>query len=101
MAAAKHGMGESGEFPSCHTPDASDGANARSWANCRSTSRRRMESTLATTLPLLPSAAHPAAPEIVHSSHTLLKYVPIIAGADKATNLIVNWEEYLNPAIPQ
>jgi hypothetical protein len=43
--------------------------------------------------------------EVVHSSCTLLKYayglVPIIAGADKFTNLIVNWEEYLNPMIPQ
>lgn len=33
----------------------------------------------------------------------LLKYtfviVPIVAGADKFTNLLTNWEQYINPAI--
>ncbi len=33
----------------------------------------------------------------------LLKYtfviVPIVAGADKFTNLLTNWEQYLNPSI--
>lgn len=61
---------------------------------------------MATTLPMhTTTAVHPTEAEIVHSTHTLLKWayglVPIIAGADKFTNLIVNWEEYLNPAIPQ
>jgi uncharacterized membrane protein YphA (DoxX/SURF4 family) len=35
--------------------------------------------------------------------HTLLKFtyglVPIVAGADKFTNLLTNWEQYLNPAL--
>ncbi len=26
--------------------------------------------------------------------------VPIVAGADKFTNLLTNWEQYLNPAVP-
>jgi len=34
---------------------------------------------------------------------TLLKFtfglVPIVAGADKFTNLLTNWEQYLNPAL--
>ncbi|PJR05111.1 hypothetical protein [Avrilella dinanensis] len=33
----------------------------------------------------------------------LLKYtfgiVPIVAGADKFTNLLINWEQYINPAM--
>jgi uncharacterized membrane protein YphA (DoxX/SURF4 family) len=57
---------------------------------------------MATTYPIHSSDTHPTETEVVHSSHTLLKYayglVPIIAGADKFTNLIVKWEEYLNPA---
>jgi uncharacterized membrane protein YphA (DoxX/SURF4 family) len=66
----------------------------------------RKERIMATTLPIHPSAAaRPTETEVVHSTHTLLKWayglVPIIAGADKFTNLIVNWEQYLNPAIPQ
>jgi hypothetical protein len=36
---------------------------------------------------------------------TLLKFtyglVPIVAGADKFTNILANWEQYLNPAIKQ
>ena len=58
---------------------------------------------MATTYPIHSSDTHPTETEVVHSSHTLLKYayglVPIIAGADKFTNLIVKWEEYLNPTI--
>lgn len=38
---------------------------------------------------------------IVHSTYTLLKYIftilPIVAGADKFTNLLTSWEAYLNP----
>lgn len=56
---------------------------------------------MATTYPIHPSAFHPTETEVVHRSHRLLKYgyglVPIVAGADKFTGLIVNWEEYLNP----
>jgi hypothetical protein len=36
---------------------------------------------------------------------TLLKFtyglVPIVAGADKFTNILTNWEQYLNPGIKQ
>lgn len=36
-------------------------------------------------------------------THNLLKYtfgiVPIAAGADKFTNLLTNWEQYVNPSI--
>jgi len=43
--------------------------------------------------------------EVVHSCYTLQKYifglVPIVAGADKFTNFLTNWEAYLNPMIPQ
>ena len=61
---------------------------------------------MATTFPIHPSGSTipTSESEVVHGSYTLLKYayglVPIIAGADKFTNLIVNWEEYLNPMIP-
>ena len=58
---------------------------------------------MATTYPIHSSDTHPTETEVVHSSYTLFKYayglVPIIAGADKFTNLLVNWEEYLNPAL--
>ncbi len=61
---------------------------------------------MATTYPIHPSSTAPATEsEVVHSSYTILKFayglVPIIAGVDKFTNLIVNWEEFLNPMIPQ
>ena len=59
---------------------------------------------MATTYPIHPSHAHATEAETIHSTHTLLKYayglLPIVAGADKFTNLIVRWEDYLNPAIP-
>ena len=36
---------------------------------------------------------------------TLLKFtyglVPVVAGADKFTNILTNWEQYLNPGIKQ
>ena len=39
----------------------------------------------------------------VSDVQTLLKFtfglVPIVAGADKFTNLLTNWEQYLNPAL--
>jgi uncharacterized membrane protein YphA (DoxX/SURF4 family) len=61
---------------------------------------------MATTYPSHPTlASSHTEKDVLHSSCTLLKFayglVPIIAGADKFTNLIVNWEEYLNPMIPQ
>jgi uncharacterized membrane protein YphA (DoxX/SURF4 family) len=40
---------------------------------------------------------------VVHSIQTTLKYlfglVPIVAGIDKFTNLLANWEAYLNPMV--
>ncbi|MCC6515584.1 MAG: hypothetical protein IT275_04450 [Chitinophagales bacterium] len=37
------------------------------------------------------------------SVYTLLKFtfglVPIVAGADKFTNLLTNWEQYINPTL--
>ncbi len=39
----------------------------------------------------------------VQSIANLLKYtfviVPIVAGADKFTNLLTNWEQYINPSM--
>lgn len=39
----------------------------------------------------------------LNQTFNLLKYtfgiVPIVAGADKFTNLLTNWEQYLNPSI--
>jgi len=39
----------------------------------------------------------------LNQTFSLLKYtfgiVPIVAGADKFTNLLTNWEQYLNPSI--
>lgn len=39
----------------------------------------------------------------LNSIFNLLKYVfvvvPIVAGADKFTNLLTNWEQYVNPSI--
>ncbi len=61
------------------------------------------DSTMATTQPLNPLTAVTPATEdhVVHSIHTLLKYmfvvVPIVAGADKFANVLANWESYLNP----
>lgn len=41
----------------------------------------------------------------VHSVYTLLKFtyglVPIVAGLDKFTNLLTDWDKYLNPSIAQ
>ncbi len=40
---------------------------------------------------------------LLKQTFNLLKYtfviVPIVAGADKFTNLLTNWEHYLNPAL--
>lgn len=39
----------------------------------------------------------------LNQTFNLLKYtfgiVPIVAGADKFTNLLTNWEQYLNPSV--
>lgn len=41
-------------------------------------------------------------PHVLKQTFYLLKYtfvlVPIIAGADKFTNLLTNWEQYVNPS---
>jgi uncharacterized membrane protein YphA (DoxX/SURF4 family) len=41
--------------------------------------------------------------EIVKAVWTILKYtfviVPVVAGLDKFTNLLTNWEQYLHPGI--
>ena len=40
---------------------------------------------------------------VVHTTHTLLKYVfavvPVVAGADKFTNILAHWETYLSPFV--
>jgi hypothetical protein len=60
---------------------------------------------MATTLPIHPSTADAPLSEhhVVQVTQVTLKYifglVPIIAGADKFTNWLVNWEEYLNPMV--
>src|SRR5437870_1395084 len=51
----------------------------------------------------MPTPAHVAPNEghVLHSTQATLKFafgvVPIVAGADKFTNLLTNWEQYLNP----
>lgn len=58
---------------------------------------------MSTTYPLHPAtAAHPATEShVVRTTHTTLRYlfagVPIVAGVDKFTNLLAQWEVYLNP----
>jgi hypothetical protein len=41
--------------------------------------------------------------QVLKQTFNLLKYtfviVPIVAGADKFTNLLTNWEQYVNPAV--
>ena len=59
---------------------------------------------MATTFPIHPSAELPRSEHhVVHSIQTTTKYlyglVPIVAGLDKFTNLLANWEAYLNPMI--
>ncbi|HEU5080327.1 MAG TPA: tRNA (5-methylaminomethyl-2-thiouridylate)-methyltransferase [Opitutaceae bacterium] len=58
---------------------------------------------MATTYPAhVHSADEPA---VVRQTSSLLKYilgaVPIIAGADKFSNFLTRWEDYLNPFVPQ
>lgn len=42
-------------------------------------------------------------PQALNQTYNLLKYtfviVPIVAGADKFTNLLTHWEQYLNPTL--
>jgi hypothetical protein len=57
---------------------------------------------MATTYPIHTSAELPHTEHhVVHTIQTTLKYlfglVPIVAGLDKFTNLLANWEAYLNP----
>ena len=41
--------------------------------------------------------------QVLSQVFNLLKYtfviVPIVAGADKFTNVLTNWEQYINPSI--
>lgn len=43
--------------------------------------------------------------QIVNQVFVILKYtfgiVPIVAGADKFTNILTNWEQYVNPTIAE
>ena len=47
--------------------------------------------------------AHSTESPVVHTTHTLLKYVfavvPVVAGVDKFTNLLAHWETYLSPFV--
>lgn len=58
---------------------------------------------MSTTYPLNSTAASTPATErlVVRTTHTTLRYlfaaVPIVAGLDKFTNLLAQWEVYLNP----
>jgi uncharacterized membrane protein YphA (DoxX/SURF4 family) len=58
-----------------------------------------------TTYPIHPSSAAAPATEsqVLHSIHVSLRLafgiVPIVAGLDKFTNFICNWEQYLNPMV--
>jgi hypothetical protein len=58
---------------------------------------------MATTTHIHPGASFSTASEtrVVHQVHTTLKYlltvVPIVAGVDKFTNFLAQWEVYLNP----
>ncbi|WP_303311573.1 hypothetical protein [Hymenobacter sp. BT730] len=40
-----------------------------------------------------------AAPSVTQVLRLTYGLIPIVAGADKFTNLLTNWEAYLNPAI--
>jgi hypothetical protein len=60
---------------------------------------------MATTYPTHAAAMPATESEVVHGSYSMLKFlfgvVPIVAGADKFTNFLAHWEDYLNPMIPQ
>jgi hypothetical protein len=47
--------------------------------------------------------AHSSESHVVHTTHVLLKYVfaivPVVAGADKFTNILAHWEAYLSPFV--
>lgn len=54
-----------------------------------------------TTTETLPAGAAPSEHHAVRVTQLTLKYlfglVPIVAGADKFTNLLTHWQDYLNP----
>jgi hypothetical protein len=58
---------------------------------------------MSTAYPLRSTTVESPATEsqVVRTTHTMLKYlfaaVPIVAGVDKFTNLLAQWEVYLNP----
>lgn len=60
---------------------------------------------MATSSHILPGTAVGPTSEarVVQTTHTLLRYlftaVPIVAGADKFTNILAQWDAYLNPLV--
>ena len=62
---------------------------------------------MATTYPIRTAAVAAPATEkdVVRTTHTTLKYiftlVPIVAGADKFSNLLAQWDTYVNPRLLQ
>lgn len=62
---------------------------------------------MATTHHIFSAGAVSPAPatesHVVHTTHSMLKYlftaVPVIAGADKFTDLLAQWDNYLNPLV--
>ena len=59
---------------------------------------------MATTYPIHPTTELARSEHhVVHTIQTTLKYlfglVPIVAGLDKFTNILANWEAYLNPMV--
>src|SRR4051812_13280687 len=63
------------------------------------------QNAMATTYPIHPTDTHAPASEshVVHTTQVMLKFlfglVAIVAGADKFTNFLTNWEQYLNPMV--
>jgi len=51
----------------------------------------------------MPTLAHPDEGHVLHTLQTTLRVtfgiVPIVAGLDKFTNILTNWEQYLNPLV--
>lgn len=49
--------------------------------------------------PTTSSSSATAAPSVAQVLRLTYGLIPIVAGADKFTNLLTNWEAYLNPAL--
>jgi uncharacterized membrane protein YphA (DoxX/SURF4 family) len=50
-------------------------------------------------LPTSSASSATAAPSVAQVLRFTYGLIPIVAGADKFTNLLTNWEAYLNPAL--